>query len=333
MSKWQRVIDSPGGFAMSGVYINDKLHLGSYGDGHIYSWLPLVTELANSGEAVLGMAVFKGQIYATSENNDMAGQRTRVLKRTNVGWVESGSLKGYASYFMCVWGNYLVVTTTSDLQSIDYWYSPDGANWTHGAHFNDWLWVPAVFRNELYFLGHGGPAGGPGQSKAVKWTGSGWSDVPALCGPCLEWQCATEHGGKLYLGGGGWTLGRGTSQATVYAFDGQTCQAVKHDQRFHEVQALLSSKINGYLYASFGAGFKADNGGSQLWASLDGKDWLNAGAFDCPQLYTLLDTPYGFIAAGGAQGRLAVYYFDTQAPVTPPPPVYEHECPKCEFQF
>lgn len=331
MAKWQKVIDSPGGFAMSGVYINDKLHLGTYGDGDIYSWLPLVKELENSGEAILAMCVFKGVIYATSENNNMEGQRTRILKRIGVGWVEAGAINGYASYFMTVWGNYLVVTTTSDLQSIDYWYSSDGCNFIHGGHFNDWVWLPIVYRNELYLIGHSGPAGGPGTAKAIKWTGNGWADVNTLCGNPLEWQCGVEHKGLLYLGGGGWTLGRGTSQATVYVFDGNVCVPVKNDPNYHEVQTLLSSKINGYLYTSFGHGFKSDEGGSQLWASLDGATWLDAGKFDCPQIYVALDTPYGFIAAGGRQGNLNVYYFDTKTPA--PPPVYEHTCPKCGFSW
>jgi len=338
MSKWQKVIDSPGNFAMSGVYTQDKLHLGGYGNGNIYSWLPLVTELSNSGEAVLAMCVFKGQVYATSENNDMTGQHTRVLKRTTMGWVEAASLKGYASFFMTVWGNYLIITATTDLQSIDYWYSYDGSKFIKGAHFNDWLWVPAVFKNDLYLLGHSGPAGGPGYSKAVKWSGNSFVTIPALCRPdVVEWQCATEHDGKLFLGGGGWTLARGTSQAIVYAYDGASCFPVKAEPAYHEVQALLSSKINGYLYASFGAGFKHDVGGSQLWASKDGNQWLDAGTFDCPQLYVLMDTPYGFIAAGGSQGRLTTYFFDTQTPTVPPPPppppIYEHTCPKCGFQF
>jgi hypothetical protein len=136
----------------------------------------------------------------------------------------------------------------------------------------------------------------------------------------------------MYVGAGGWTVARGSSLATVFRFDGVNCVPVKNDPGYHEVQALLSSKINGYLYASFGQGFKTDTeGGSQLWASQDGITWLDAGHFDCPQLYTLLDTPYGFIAAGGKQGNLSAYYFDTQAPQ--PEPEKEHTCPSCGFKF
>ena len=333
MSKWQKVVDAPGGFAMAGVYTRDKLHLGTYGTGNIYSWLPLVAELENSGEAVLSMVEFKGQIFCTSENNDMEGQRTRVLKRTAIGWVEAGSIKGYASYFMAVWGNYLVVTATTDLKTIDYWYSSDGQTFIKGAHFNDWVWVPVIFKGDLFLIGHSGPAEGPGTAKAIKWTGSGWADVPALCrSDVLEWQCAVEHNGLLYLGAGGWILGRGTSKAMVERFDGMACMTVKNDPGYHEVQALLSSKINGYLYASFGQGFKTDlEGGSQLWASLDGINWLDAGHFpECPQMYTLLDTPYGFVCAGGKQGNLQAYYFDTQTPAPEPPqPPVSNICPTC----
>jgi len=316
---------------MAGVYTHDKLHLGTYGTGDIYSWLPLVAELENSGEAVLAMCEYKGTIYATSENNDMEGQHTRVLKRTPVGWVEAASLKGYAAYFMAVWGEYLIVTTTSDLRSIDYWYSKDGASFVKGSTFVDWLWVPVVFRNELYLLGHSGPAEGPGHSRAVKWNVDGWKEVPALCRPdVVEWQCATEHSdGKLYLGGGGWTLARGTPQAAVYCYDGQTCAQVKTEPSAHECQALLSSKINGYLYATFGQGFKINEGNSRMWASKDGATWLDAGTFeDCPNLYVMLDSPYGFVAAGGKEGNLRAYYFDTQ--VTPQP---TNKCPACGHEY
>jgi hypothetical protein len=315
---------------MSGVYTQDKLHLGTYGIGNVYSWLPLQLELENSGEAVLAMCEFRGQIYATSENNDMEGQHTRVLKRTPVGWVEAASLKGYAAYFMAVWGQYLIVTTTTDLRGIDYWYSTDGASFTKGISFGDWLWVPVVFQQTLYLLGHSGPAEGPGHSKAVRWTGNKWEDVPALCRPeVVEWQCGTEHGGKLYLGGGGWTLARGESEARVYCFDGQNCTLVKADHAYFECQALLSSKFNGYLYATFGQGFKVNEGNSRMWASKDGVTWLDAGTFeDCPNLYVMLDTPYGFVCSGGKEGNLRAYYFDTQVTTQP-----TNKCPRCGWTW
>lgn len=329
---WQKIIDAPGGFAVCGVYVADKLHLGTYGTGNIYSFLPLVTELENSGEAVLSMCAFKGQVYATSENNDMESQKTRVLRRTGMGWVEAGKISGYATFFMTVWGDYLIVTATTDLKSIDYWYSKDGSNFIHGAHLNDWLWVPVEYNREYYLIGHSGPGFGPGSAMGVKWTGDKFETVPALCrGDVMEWQCADEHNGALYLGGGGWTLGRGTSQATVYRFDGNTCSPVKNDPGYHEVQCVFSSKIYGYLYASFGQGFKTDTeGGSQLWASLDGINWIDAGHFDCPQLYSLMDSPYGFIVAGGRQGNLSAYFFDARPSAPPPTPLpLEHKCPKC----
>ena len=326
MASWQQFLSStPGGsnFAMSGVYLNDRLYLGGYGSGDIYGYLPFTAEATNTGEAVLSMCVFKGVIYATSENNSTSGT-TRVLRRGADGQWTAVNIPGYASYFMCVWGNYLLVMTTADLTSTDYWYSSDGVNFHHGWHFSDWLWVPTIFKNELYILGHSGPPSGPGSPKVVKWNGSTFVDVPALCGTAgvAEWQCAVEHGGYMFLGAGGWTIGGGTSLAAVYRFDGTNVTSVKSDLAYHECQALLSSTYNNYLYAAFGHGFKSDVGGSQLYASLDGTSaWADAGSFsNCPQIYVLLDSPYGFIAAGGYQGNTMAYFYSTEAVPVPEEP-------------
>jgi hypothetical protein len=340
MSKWQKVIDAPGNFPMCGVYFNDKLYLGGYGSGAIYSWMPLDTELDNSGESILGMVEHKGSIYAASENNDMEGQHTRVLRRTpGAGWVDVG-IQGYAAFFMTTWNGFIVVTATTDLHTVDYWFSADGNSFQHGQKFDNWVWVPAVFKGELYFLGHYGRVEDNLGSCAIKWNGTAFVEVPALCHVpgVLEWQCATEHNGAMYLGSGGWVLGRGTSPCGVWKFDGNSCVQVFDGAPQHECQALLSSKFNGYLYASFGNGFKTDEGGSQIRASLDGEtNWLDAGAFDCPQMYVLLDTPYGFIAAGGAQGNLQIHFFDTQAvqpgPTPLPPAPTQNTCPKCGYQW
>jgi len=336
MSKWERVINAPGGFAISGVYHNDKLYLGTYGSGQIFSWLPLLEEASNTGESCLGMVEFKGLVYASSENNDEAGQHTRVLRRTpGVGWVDLG-IKGYAAFFMTTWNGAIIVTATTDLHTLDYWHSQDGNSFQHGHRFNDWVWVPTTFKGELYFIGHYGRVEDNNGSCAYKWNGSAFVEVPALCHVpgVLEWQTATEHNGNLYLGGGGWVLGRGTSQASVWKYDGNTCVKVLDGSPYHECQALLSSKFNGYLYATMGHGFKSDEGGSQIWASLDGStNWLDAGAFpDCPQMYVMIDTPYGFIAAGGKQGNLQAYYFNTQE-IKPPPQPKPNKCPACGFEY
>jgi hypothetical protein len=97
----------------------------------------------------------------------------------------------------------------------------------------------------------------------------------------------------------------------------------------HECQALLSSKINGYLYATFGSGFKINEGNSRMWASKDGATWLDAGTFeDCPNLYVMIESPYGFLTAGGKEGNLRTYYFDTQVTTQP-----THKCPACGHEY
>jgi hypothetical protein len=301
---WKQVVSTGGNFAVGGAYLNGKTYLGGYGNGKLYSYPPLNLDLDNTGEAVLGLTVFKNMVYATSENNDMAGQRTRVFKH-NGGWQEVG-FEGYASFFTTVWNDKLIVTSTRNLKSIDVQVSTDGHNFGRMATLGDWLWVPAVFRGELYILGHGGPAEGPGSAKAVKWNGNNFVDVPALCNTpgVTEWQSAVEHDGYFYVGSGGWTLARGSSMAAVYRFDGNSATKVKEDSAYHEVQALLSSR--GRLYASFGHGFKSDVGGSKIYRMV-GNSWIESGAFTSPQLYVLVETPQGYIAAGGSQGTLMVF--------------------------
>lgn len=330
MATWKQFINEDAGgsnFAMSGVCVGDKTLLGGYGNGGIYSYWPFTVEAADTGEAVLSMCVFKGAVYATSENNNATGT-TRILKRGTDGHWTPIEIPGYATYFMCVWGEALIVMATADLVSVDWWYSVDGINFTQGAHLSDWLWVPTVYKNELYLLGHTGGPDGPGFPKVVKWTGAGFTNVASLCGTAgvAEWQCAAEHNGYMYLGAGGWTIGGGTSLAAVYRFDGVDATLVKSDINYHEVQALLHSVHDGHLYAAFGHGFKSDVGGSQIWKSADnGTTWSDAGAFtNCPQMYVLVDTPDGYIvAAGGRQGNTMAYYAQiTVVPVpVPEPPI------------
>lgn len=300
---WAQAGNTSGDFAMGGAYYNGKVYLGGYGSGKLYSVNPLKLELNDTGEAVLAVVNFNNAVYATSENNDMAGQHTRVFKYDG-SWKEIG-IDGYAAYFMTVWNNNLVVTSTRNLSSIDVNIG-NGSSFSRMATFSDWLWVPVVYKNELYILGHGGGPDGPGYSKAVKWNGSSFVDVPALCNSSIiEWQSGVEHNGYLYLGSGGWTMARGSSKAAVYRFDGVNLIEVKTDPGYHEVQCLLSSR--GSLYATFGQGFKYDNGGSKIWA-MNGNSWREFGTFPCPQLYVIVEIPEGQLAAGGRQGNLNYFY-------------------------
>ena len=125
-------------------------------------------------------------------------------------------------------------------------------------------------------------------------------------------------------------MGRGVSTAAVYKFNGQTCEKVLDGSPYHECQALLSSTFNGYLYATFGQGFKINEGSSRMWATLDGGEWLSAGTFeDCPNLYVMLDTPYGYVCAGGQEGHLRAYHFPTE--IKPEPKL--NKCPKCGWAW
>ena len=301
---WDSVVATGGNFAIGGVYHQGKSYLGGYGDGKLYSYPPLNLELNNTGEAVLGLTTFKNMVYATSENNNMAGQRTRVFRK-NGNWGEVG-IEGYAAFFITVWNDNLIVTSTRNLASIDVNISSDGNSFSRMGTFGDWLWVPTVYKGELYILGHGGGPDTQGGSKVVKWNGSAFMPVPALSGTpgVSEWQSAVEHNGYMYLGSGGWTVARGSSMAAVYRFDGANVIKVMDDGNYHEVQALLSSRGN--LYASFGHGFKSDEGGSKVYR-MTGNSWFESGKFSSPQLYVLLETPQGYIAAGGSQGNLAIF--------------------------
>ncbi len=302
--KWVQSINTSGDFGMDGVYLNGKVYIGGYGDGKIYSYSPLITEINDTGESILGLAVFQNKVFATSENNNMQGQHTRVFKK-NGGWSEIG-INGYAAFFTTVWNNNLIVTSTRNLNSIDVNISSDGNSFGRMATFEDWLWVPVTYKNELYVLGHSGGPGGPGYSKAVKWNGSSFVNVPALSiNSVNEWQCATEHNGYLYLGSGGWTLNRGNSVAGIYRFDGTNVVQVKSDSNFNETQALLSSR--GALYASMGRGFKSTGGSSKIWV-MRNDVWKESGFFpNCPLLYALVETPSGYVAAGGRLGSFMLF--------------------------
>jgi hypothetical protein len=326
MAIWTKLEDISGNFAMCGDYFGSKSYFGGYGSGNIYSFTPLSLELENSGESILSMCSHGGVLYAASENNDGAEWpdcKTGVYRIAGGGWVRA-DITGYAAFFMCSWGTQLIVTTSSSgrLNTLDIWSSTDGENFDQIGHIDNWAWVPFVFNGDLYLAGHRGAvqAAENNGSLVLKYNGSGFDEVPALCDICMEWQCAVEHKGFLFLGAGGWLLGRGTSQATIYRFDGHNCTAVKNDSGYHEVQNLLSA-TDGNLYASLGHGFKSDDGGSRVLVSADaGETWTESGSFnDCPQLYALMETSDGLMAGGGSDGNLKIYSLDFDGEPGPGP--------------
>ncbi len=162
---WTQLFKQGGNFGCCGAYSEGRLFVGGYGSGDIYAYPPFAQVAGNTGEAVLSMVEFRDTLYATSENNDSEGGTTRVLRRVGDTWAPV-NIDGYAAYFCCVWGNSLVVTTCPDgrptYQYIDVWVSSDGYNFSRLGRLGDWLWVPVVYKGDLYVLGHAGSAGTAG---------------------------------------------------------------------------------------------------------------------------------------------------------------------------
>lgn len=321
---WQQLFKQNGNFAVCAAFDDGRLYMGGYGDGAIYAYPPLEQVLSGTGEAILGMVNFKGTLFATCENNDAEGYRAHIYKQVAGGWSRL-EVESHAALFCCVWGDYLVVTTSHEgpptYQYIDVWLSSDGSSFSHIAKLSDWLWVPAVYRTELYLLGHAGAAGTDGGSKAVKLTNTGFVTVAALTGVSgiKEWQCAAVHSDLLFLGGGGWTIARDTTTlARVFSFDGTLCTLSKHVPDYSEIGAICSH--SGTLYASAASGYKytsgyATPGNSQVWKSTDnGVTWSLDNTFGCPQLYALVSTDQGLYAAGGGNGYVEAYLMASSTP-------------------
>jgi len=268
-------------------------------------------------------------VYAATENNDAADWpncRTGIYRRSGGSWTR-GDLPGFATYFMCRWGNSIVFTycNSNRFTTVEVYQSTDGVNFNAMGQFSDWWWVPTVYKNELYVIGHKGKiqeAGNP--CGAIKWTGNNFVEVAALTGVShvVEWQCAAEHNGYMFLGAGGWLLQRGDRDiAAVYRYDGASCVESLRVAGYSEASAIGSH--NGVLYAAFASGFKYDGsyatpGNSQVWSSIDnGSTWTYNATFPMAQLYVLLSTGDALIAAGGNSDNLQVYSLVTGDPTVP----------------
>lgn len=205
---------TPDTFFWSLQEMDGKLYAGTYGYPRIYSYPPwtLLKKLP-AGESVPDLIPFKGNLYATTENQGhiyrtSPGYPTNwtLVHDDNWRWGISLEVLGdwlYASFF------------TSGYNKTEILRTLTGTSWVTSSIWNEGtLEHFLLFNNELYSVGDKNS----GECWARKTAnGTSWSDVPTLCGFTTgDWAEGLVKDGKAFLSMGYRTDGL----SKIFRFDG-----------------------------------------------------------------------------------------------------------------
>ena len=227
---WQEVIfkDDPATRFVSGIWHQNRVVAGTHNPGSVYTF-----ELDPFGsgvkrvffpdkeaptEAVLDLVAFQDRLYGVVEKSP---SEIRRIHRESGVWepVEILVMEGF--YFGAVFKGQLFVTGGLPKRGgITVFRSADGRRFEQAAVLPDWAWVPAVFQEQFYLVGHKGSAYFNGGTAGFRSSdGIRYDPVPALEGE-FQYQCAYPWKGHLYLGTGGWTTARkAKNQARIYRYE------------------------------------------------------------------------------------------------------------------
>jgi len=308
--------DKPASRFVSGKFHEGLIFAGTHSPGAVYS--AKIDPLGSGGkgtilphpddpaEAVLDLIVFQNTLYALVEKSP---SEIRRWNRATGAWEPVPIPPVEGIFFAQVFQNQLYVTA-SFKKGIRVLRSAEGRRFEEVAALEDWAWVPAVFQEALYLLGHQGTPYSRGKATAYRTRdGSRYEPVPSLEGGA-EYQCAYPWKGHLYLGTGGWSNDRKASNtARIYRYDGLERQEVLADIQMNGVTSLAA--CGRYLLALADSGWESDRGTSALYRTVDGMEWTRVKVFDHPEMRKIeIVDEKAVILLGGKNMEYGVVYLN-----------------------
>jgi hypothetical protein len=312
ISGWQEIVfkDEPGTRFVSGIWHRERVFAGTHNPGSVYAFAlnPLGADVRRDffpdkqapTEAVLDLIAFQDTLYGVVEKSP---SEIRRLNRATGAWetVDIPSREGF--YFGAVFQGKLYVSGGYPQRSgMTIFRSADGRRFEEAAHLPDWVWIPAVFQDELYFLGHQGSAyANRGTAAFRSRDGSRFEAVPVLEVE-YQYQCAFPWRGRLYLGTGGWTVNRtAKNQARIYRFDGKKREQVLADIQLNGITSLAA--CGRHLYALADSGWETPTGSAALYRTADGDNWEKVRTFPHPEMRKIVVVAGKHILLFGGKNR------------------------------
>ncbi|NMC72277.1 MAG: hypothetical protein GYA57_19760 [Myxococcales bacterium] len=289
---------------VSGGVWDGRLYAGTHlgGASAIYDYPPFREQQVFGGESVLDFCAFAGTLFSSHENGP------RIYRLTGDSWElahDHGSGWVYMFFLTVFRGSLWATGGTAEF--VGLLESTDGSTYAERAVLPGWNWLPVVYRDLLYVVGHDGAAYSPEPASGyASPDGIRFDRVEALTGG-PEYQCACVWRDELFLGTGGWTNDRGNdASARIYVFDGMNRTEVFATDR-NGVTDLIA--FRGRLYATVDSGWERPEGDSRLYESVDGTTWSIVRTFPDPELRhmeTLGDDT--LVVYGGRAGDYGVLY-------------------------
>lgn len=250
--------------------------LRPFGEGLIRTFFP---DPQNPAEAVLDLFVFQKGLYAVVEKTPAELRKWNPESGVwEIHYMSPGVELFFIERFL---GRLYFTGRVTD--GITLFQSDNGRHLQKIAHLADWAWVPVVFQDRLYLLGHRGSAYHRGEAAAyASPDGRIFAPVAELAGG-YEYQAAYAWKGHLYLGTGGWTTDRKAGdQARIYRYDGQTRVEVLKDIGMNGITSF--GACGRHLYALADSGWERDQGFSALYRTVNGSDWKQIRTFPHPEM-------------------------------------------------
>jgi hypothetical protein len=290
---WQEVLfrDEPATRFVSGIWHRDRVYGGTHNPGSVYAFglSPLGADRKRDffphpqapTEAVLDLVTFQDELFGVVEKSP---SEIRRLNRETGAWeaVDIPSREGF--YFGAVFQGKLYVSGGHPQRSgMTLFRSADGRRFVEAAQLPDWAWIPVVFQEDLYFLGHKGAAYSNRGTVAFRSRDGSRFEAVAALEVEFQYQCAVPWEGQLYLGTGGWTVNRtAKNQARIYRFDGKKREQVLADIQLNGITSLAA--CGRHLYALADSGWETPTGSSALYRTADGENWGKVRTFPVPEL-------------------------------------------------
>lgn len=308
--------DPPASRFVSGKFYEGYLFAGTHSPGAVFSAKldrlgsgvkgTILPHPDDPAEAVLDFIVFQDTLYALVEKSP---SEIRNWNRATGAWEPVPIPPVEGIFFAQVFQNQLFVTGSSK-EGIRVLRSPDGRRFEEVAALEDWAWVPVVFQEALYLLGHRGKPYSRGKAVAYRTRdGHLYEPVPSLEGGA-EYQCALSWMGHLYLGTGGWSNDRkAANTAKIYRYDGSKRQEVLADIQMNGITSLAA--CGRYLWALADSGWENSHGTSALYRTVDGITWDRVKVFDHPEMRKIeIVEDKTLILLGGKNREYGVVYLN-----------------------